>query len=90
MTKTVGTATTPAQWRGEFISRVKAARVASGKKSSAVAAELGVSLDTYFRWEIRALMPHHLPIPFCRITGADPMMLLTGSPFDLGALLKGL
>jgi hypothetical protein len=33
-------------------------------------------------------MPHHLVMEFCRITGADPVMLLTGSPFDLGKALS--
>jgi hypothetical protein len=81
-------ASTPSQWRKDFISRVKAARIVSGRKPVEVAAELGVNLDTYNRWETRALLPHHLVMTFCRITGADPVMLLTGSPFDLGKLLS--
>jgi hypothetical protein len=80
-------ASTPREWRKEFILRVKAARIVSGRKPVEVAAELGVNLDTYNRWETRALLPHHMVMPFCRITGADPMMLLTGSPFDLGKAL---
>jgi hypothetical protein len=79
---------TPSNWRREFIERVKAARIVSGKKPVEVASELHVSLDTYVRWESRALLPHHLVMPFCRITGADPVMLLTGSPFDLGKALS--
>lgn len=81
-------ASTPSQWRREFISRMKSARMSSTKKPVEVAAELGVNLDTYNRWENRALMPHHLIIPFCRITGADPVHLLTGVPFNLGKLLS--
>jgi hypothetical protein len=80
-------ASTPREWRKEFISRVRAARIVSGVKPVEVAAELRVSLDTYNRWETRALLPHHLVMPFCRVTGADPVMLLTGSPFDLGKAL---
>lgn len=79
---------TPSNWRQEFIERVKAARIVSGMKPVEVAAALRVSLDTYVRWESRALLPHHLLMPFCRITGADPVMLLTGSPFDLGKALS--
>lgn len=80
-------ASTPRQWRDDFISRVKAARIVSGKKPVEIAAALGVNLDTYNRWESRALLPHHLVMEFCRITGADPVMLLTGAPFDLGKAL---
>jgi len=81
-------ASTPATWRKEFIARVKAARIASKKKPVEVAAELVVSLDTYNRWETRSLLPHHLIVPFCRVTGADPMELMTGVPFDLGRALS--
>ena len=80
-------ASTPATWRKEFIARVKAARIASKKKPIEVAAELVVTLDTYNRWENRSLMPHHLIVPFCRVTGADPIELMTGIPFDLGRAL---
>jgi hypothetical protein len=80
-------ASTPAQWRDGFIERTRAARVVSGKKPVEVAAALGVNLDTYNRWETRALLPHHLVMDFCRITGADPVMLLAGAPFDLGKAL---
>ena len=79
---------TPSTWRKEFIKRVKAARIVSGKKPVEVAAALGVNLDTYTRWETRALLPHHVVMPFCQITGADPVMLLTGPPFDLGKALS--
>lgn len=79
---------TPSKWRQEFIERVKSARIVCGMKPVEVAAELGVSLDTYVRWESRSLLPHHLVMPFCQITGADPVMLLTGSPFNLGKALS--
>lgn len=78
----------PSNWRQQFIERVKAARIVSGMKPVEVAAKLRVSLDTYVRWESRALLPHHLVIPFCEITGADPVMLLTGARFDLGKALS--
>lgn len=81
---------TPKQYREEFLRRTESARLVSGlKREELVEALAGLSetkikLDTYKRWETRTLMPHHLIIPFCEITGADPYMLLTGTPFRLG------
>jgi len=80
-------ASTPSQWRKDFITRVRSARIVSGRKPVEVAAELGVSLDTYNRWETRALLPHHMVMPFCEATQTDPVMLLTGIPLDLGKLI---
>jgi hypothetical protein len=82
-------ASVPSQLRRDFIARVKKARMDSGKKPIEVAADLGVALDTYLRWENRALLPHHMIWPFCRSTGTDPVLLLSGSPLDLGKLLSG-
>lgn len=45
---------------------------------------LRIKLATYKKWETRTLLPHHLIIPFCEVTGADPYMILTGVPFRLG------
>lgn len=81
-------ASTPSQWRKEFIARVRDARVRSRMKPIEVAADLGVSLDTYIRWETRSLLPYHLIWPFCQIVGSDPIELLTGTPLDLGKLLS--
>lgn len=82
-------ASTPSQYRKEFISRVKSARVMSGKSPSALAAALGVKLNTYHTWEVRALLPHQHLVPFCQETGTDLVFLLTGAPFDLGQALRG-
>lgn len=43
-----------------------------------------VELQTYKKWETRTPIPHMFIMPFCEIVGADPWMLLTGSPFRLG------
>lgn len=80
-------ASTPRQYREEFAERVKAARVLSGKTQAQVADELGVKLNTYQTWEGRALLPHQHIVPFCRATGTDVFLLLTGIPFDLGQAL---
>jgi transcriptional regulator with XRE-family HTH domain len=80
---------TPSTFRKQFIDRTRSLRVASGLTAQQVADELEVKLDTYGKWEKRALLPHHLIIPFCEITGADPWLLLTGTPFTLGKRLPG-
>lgn len=78
---------TPAQYRKAFIDRTRSLRIASGLSPQKVADLLGVKLDTYGKWEKRALLPHHLIIPFCEATQADPWVLLTGTPFSLGRSL---
>lgn len=76
--------TSPAQFRKDFISRVKAARIMSDKSHQEVADALGVTKNTYNTWELRSLLPHQHIIPFCEFVGADPYFLLTGHPFQLG------
>lgn len=81
---------TPKQYREEFIARVKAARLVAGMDREQLVEALcrrtglAIKLDTYKKWESRAFLPHHLIIPFCDVTGADPYMILTGVPFKLG------
>lgn len=81
---------TPKQYREDFIARIEAARLVSGMEREQVVEALckrtglAIKLDTYKKWESRALLPHHLIIPFCEVTGADPYMILTGVPFRLG------
>lgn len=79
---------TPAQYRKVFIDRTRSLRIASGLSPQKVADLLDVKLDTYGKWEKRALLPHHLIIPFCEATQADPWVLLTGTPFSLGRSLS--
>ena len=81
---------TPRQYREDFIARIEAARLVAGMEREQVVdalckrTGLAIKLDTYKKWESRALLPHHLIIPFCDVTGADPYMILTGVPFKLG------
>lgn len=83
-------ATTPRQYREEFLKRVSSARIIAGMTREAVIAGLErqtglkIKLPTYKKWETRTLLPHHLIIPFCEVTGADPYLILTGTPFTLG------
>jgi len=62
----------------------------SGKTREQVIEEMAqiagvkIKLDTYKKWETRTPLPHHLIIAFCEVTGADPYLLLTGTPFRLG------
>lgn len=78
---------TPATYRKQFIDRLRSLRIASGLTPEEIAERLDVRMDTYQRWEKRTLIPHHLIIPFCDATHADPYLLLTGSPFQLGRVL---
>ncbi len=81
---------TPRQYREDFLRRVISARTVAGMSREDVIAGLErgtglkIKLQTYKKWETRTLLPHHLIIPFCEVTGADPYMILTGTPFSLG------
>jgi ribosome-binding protein aMBF1 (putative translation factor) len=66
------------QFKQEFIERVAAARVATGKKQWQVAELLNVPQDHYKHWEKGRLMPHHLIGRFCLVTNVDPVWLMTG------------
>jgi transcriptional regulator with XRE-family HTH domain len=66
------------QYEQEFIDRVKAARIATGKKQWQVAELMGVKQDQYKHWESGRVMPHHLIGRFCLITNVDPNWLFTG------------
>jgi len=80
----------PKQYREDLLKRTEGARRMSGKSREQVVEELcalsGTKIKpaTYKKWETRTPLPHHLIIPFCEITGADPYLLLTGTPFRLG------
>lgn len=69
---------TEAQFKQEFIERVAAARIATGKKQWQVAELLNVPQDHYKHWEKGRLMPHHLIGRFCLVTNVDPVWLMTG------------
>lgn len=48
-----------------------------------------VTMAAYKKWETRTLLPHQFIIAFCDITGTDPYMLLTGTPFRIGRKFEG-
>lgn len=77
-------ASTPTIYRDQFIARVRAARIDSGKSQKQIAIEIGVTLTAYQSYETRYYLPHHKIIPFCVATGIDHYYLLTGVPFSLG------
>ncbi len=67
-----------AQFKQEFIKRVKAARAALGWKQWQMAEALDIPQDKYKQYEGRSLLPHHMIGRFCLITHVDPEWLLTG------------
>lgn len=71
-----------AQYEQEFIARVKAARIATGKKQWQVADLMNIKQDQYKHYEIVTgngrVIPHHLIGRFCLICSIDPNWLLTG------------
>lgn len=71
-----------AQYEQEFIARVKAARIATGKKQWQVAELMGIKQDQYKHYEIVTgkgrVIPHHLIGRFCLICSIDPAWLMTG------------
>lgn len=66
------------QYDQELIARVKAARIATGKKQWQVAELLGIKQDQYKHYEVGRPIPHHLIGRFCLICSIDPNWLLTG------------
>ena len=66
-----------AQYKQEFIARVKAARIATGKKQWQVAELMGIKQDQYKHYEVSRLMPLHLIGRFCLLTNVDPTWLVT-------------
>jgi len=76
---------TPTTYRKAFLARVRAARTVANREPIDVAAKLGIPKDTYLRYESRTLLPHHLVLPFCLYTGADPTWLVTGERFRVDA-----
>jgi hypothetical protein len=68
----------PAAYRTAFIKRVRAARALYTDSPPEMAAALGVERDTYYRYEKRLMMPHHLIPKFCEITGVTVTWLMEG------------
>ena len=66
----------PQVFKKAVFDRVRSARVTAGLEHEDVATALGMSLDAVKRWESRSLIPHDMIMPFCKITGAKPELLL--------------
>jgi DNA-binding XRE family transcriptional regulator len=61
-----------------FCARVRAARQACGITQAEMARRLGVSLASYWKYENRTPLPHHLAGEFVDITGIDLAELYVG------------
>jgi hypothetical protein len=68
----------PAAYRTAFIKRVRAARALYTDSPPEMAIALGVARDTYYRYEQRLMMPHHLIPRFCEVTGVTVQWLIEG------------
>jgi DNA-binding XRE family transcriptional regulator len=77
---------TPAEYRKQFFQRVKGARALAGLSPAEMADELGLSKDTYYRYEERTMLPHHLIPLFCQICGITVEQLMTGRSLHVSRL----
>lgn len=68
----------PATYNTQFINRVRAARALYTNEPKEMARALGVREDTYYRYEKRTMLPHHLMPRFCEITGVTIDWLING------------
>lgn len=69
---------TPASYRATFYKRVKTARELYTDDYKAMARALGIAEGTYYRYETRTMLPHHLIPLFCQITGVTADWLFKG------------
>src|SRR5262249_23255105 len=71
---------TPREYRASFAARVRQARTAARYPVDEMALLLGVTRDTYTKYEGRwaSLMPHNLIVPFCLACRVSVECLLTG------------
>lgn len=67
-----------AQYKQEFIARVREARSDLGWKQWQMAEALGMQQDKYKQYETRSYLPHHLIGRFCLVTRVEPEWLMTG------------
>ena len=71
---------TPQEYRAAFAARVRQGRIAARYPLEEMALLLGVTRDTYTKYEGRgaSLMPHNLIVPFCLACRVSVEWLLTG------------
>lgn len=70
--------TSPAAYRAQFFERVRTARKFYTDKPPEMAEAMGIDKGTYYRYETRLMMPHHLIPLFCEITGVTADWLMKG------------
>lgn len=70
--------TSPAAYRAQFFERVRTARKMFTDHPPTMAEALGVDKGTYYRYETRLMLPHHLIPRFCEITGVPMDWLMKG------------
>jgi DNA-binding XRE family transcriptional regulator len=68
----------PTAYEEAFRRRVRAARALYTEEPKEMARALGVREDTYYRYETRTMLPHHLIERFCQITGVTVDYLIKG------------
>lgn len=69
---------TPAGYRAAFYKRVRTAREFYTEDYREMARALGIAEGTYYRYETRTMLPHHLIPRFCQITGVSADWLFHG------------
>jgi len=75
----------PKKYKNEFCLRLRVIRESCGYTQEEFAKLLGISRDTYSKYEYRSLLPHHLIPVVCELSGHDPWFLLTGKSATLTA-----
>jgi hypothetical protein len=73
-----GIPSTPATYRSAFFRRVRTARELFSEDYKAMAHALGIPEGTYYRYETRTMLPHHLVPRFCQLTGINADWLFNG------------
>jgi DNA-binding XRE family transcriptional regulator len=68
----------PTAYEEAFRKRVRAARALYTEEPKEMARALGVREDTYYRYETRTMLPHHLIPRFCELTGVTVEFLING------------
>ncbi len=71
-------AMTPTAYEDSFRRRVRSARALYTEEPKEMARALGVREDTYYRYETRTMLPHHLIPRFCELTGVTVEWLMNG------------
>lgn len=71
----------PAQYRKEFVDRVRIARVSAGFSQGQIASLLGIDANTYAKYEQAegqaSMLPNHLVEVFCIATKISEKWLMT-------------